>query len=356
MCEIDRFIRNKIEKGYFPGCVIFVGKEDGSVFHKAYGYSQLVPEKRKMRKDSIFDIASITKPVATTASILLLAELNKIKMDNPVGDFLPEIRGTVNEDKTILELLTHTSGIPAWYPLYLHSCDEDRIIKFIGDMQGEKTVYSCLDYILLGKVVERLTGKTLKKFSEENIFKPLCMNDTMFCPPKNLVRRVVATEIGNRHERDLSKKYNKREFSGLREKLILGEVHDGNSYYCFDGISGNAGLFSTASDLAHFALVILKGENEVINSSMIDHLLIEVTEVEGEKRSTGFVIGGTGCDGLSEKTAWHSGFTGCILWIDPEKKIFIVFLSNSIHPDVKPNIITSIRTDIVNHCLQLLCL
>lgn len=354
MCEIDKFIKNKIEEGCFPGCVIFVGKGNEVVFHKAYGHSQLVPGKRKMRKDSIFDIASLTKPVATATSGLLLVELNKIKLSDRVGDFLPEIRGTVNEDKTILELLTHTSGIPAWYPLYLHSCDAKEIIKFIGDMGGKKPVYSCLDYILLGKVVEMVTGRTLKEFSENNIFNPPGMKDTMFCPPRNLWERVVATEVGNKHEKNLSKRYHKREFPGWREKTIVGEVHDGNSYYCFDGIGGNAGLFSTASDLARFARVILKGGNDIINPIMVDHLLIEVAEVQGEKRSTGFVIGRTGCDGLSEKTVWHSGFTGCVMWIDPEKKIFVIFLSNAVHPDVKPDIITSIRTDIVNHCLQLL--
>jgi CubicO group peptidase (beta-lactamase class C family) len=354
MREVDRFIRNKIEEGYFPGCVIFVGNGNETVFHEAYGYSQLVPEKRKMRRNSIFDIASITKPVATATSILLLVELKKIEMDTPVGNFLPEIRGTVNEDKTIGELLTHTSGIPAWYPLYLHSCDEKSIIKFIGDMEGEKPVYSCLDYILLGKVVERVTGKTLKEFSENNIFKPLSMKDTMFCPPKKLWGRVAATEVGNKHERNLSKKYNKKTFSRWREKTIIGEVHDGNSYYCFDGISGNAGLFSTASDLAIFARTVLKGGNDTIKPKIVQYLVEKRVRTGDEKRSLGFVIGGDDLNGLSQKTIWHSGFTGCVLWIDVEKQIFIIFLSNGVHPDVQPNIITSIRPDIVNHCLQLL--
>ncbi|TES91499.1 MAG: class A beta-lactamase-related serine hydrolase [Candidatus Cloacimonadota bacterium] len=375
MYKIDYFIEEKIKEGYFPGCVILIGNREDNIFHKAYGFSELTPTKREMRKDDIFDIASLTKPIATATSILILLDSRLIRLDTQVGSLLTELKGTINEGKTIFELLTHTSFFPAWYPLYLisnidyrsvgaypqhsrrplhpDSKYEKEIIQFIGNMKAESPVYSCLDYILLGKIVERITGKALKEFSERNIFKPLKMIDTSFCPPQKFKMRFVATEVGNKHEKELSKKYKDEPSFKWREKSIVGEVHDGNSFYCFKGISGNAGLFSTACDIATFARILLQGGNKVIKPAIVNFLLKEQVEVLGEKRSLGFLIEGSGCGRLSQKTALHTGFTGCALWIDPEKDIFIIFLSNAVHPDVRPNILRPIRPQIVNHCLKI---
>ena len=351
MREIDNFIEEKIKNGYFPGCVILIGNKSKNIFHRAYGLSELTPSRREMTKDSIFDIASLTKPIATATGILLLVEAGEIGFQDRVGSILSELKDTANKNKTIFELLTHTSGIPAWYPLYLYSRDEKEIIRFIGNMEVGKPIYSCLDYILLGKVVERIIGESLKAFAEKNIFKPLGMKDTFFCPGQELRTRIAATEKGNRHERVLSKKYVDKPF-GWRKKTIIGEAHDGNSFYGFGGVSGNAGLFSTAADLAIFARILLNGGNETISSRIVDALLIEKVNIDGEKRSMGFVIGGDDLDGLSQKTVWHTGFTGCVFWVDTVKEIFIIFLINAVHPDVKPNIIASIRTQIINHCLK----
>lgn len=353
MCEFDCFIEEKIEEGYFPGCVIHMGNKNETIFHKALGFSELIPIKREMKKDSIFDIASLTKPFATAVSILRLVDSGMISLNTQVGSILMELQGTIDESTTVFELMTHTSSIPAWYPLYFYSLEEKEIIRFIGTMKTEKSIYSCLNYILLGEIVERVTGETLKEFSETNIFKPLSMKDTIFNPPDILRERFVATEVGNRHERELSKRYIKKTLFEWREKTIVGEVHDGNCFYCFNGISGNSGLFSTASDLARFARLILQGGNEVLKPEMVQFLLKTLTFVRGEKRSIGFLIGGDGCGRLSQKTIWHTGFTGCALWIDPLKEIFIVFLSNAVHPEVRPNILKPIRPQIINHCLNI---
>ncbi len=351
MCEIDNFIEDKIEEGYFPGCVIIIGNKNADIFHKAYGFSEVTPAKKEMKKDCIFDIASLTKPIATATSILLLVEAGAITLQDRIGKVLTELKDTVNKDKTIFELLTHTSGIPAWYPLYLHSGDEEEIIRFIGNMKSEQPTYSCLDYILLGKVVERVTGKSLKVFTEQNIFKPLAMKDTFFCPGAELRTRIASTEKGNRHEKELSQKYADKPFD-WREETIVGEVHDGNSFYSFSGVSGNAGLFSTVSDLAVFARTLLLGGGKNISSRIVDALFEESVNIKAEKRSMGFVMDGDDLKGLSSKTIWHSGFTGCVLWIDPVKKIYIIFLSNAVHPKVRPNIIASIRPQIIKHCLK----
>ena len=353
MREIDKFINNKIQQGYFPGCVILIGNKKENIFHKAYGSAELIPEKRKVEKDGIFDIASLTKPIATATSILLLVETGEIGLQDRAGNILTELKDTVNRNKTIFEFLTHISGIPAWYPLYLYSRDEEKIIRFIGNMKTGKPVYSCLDYILLGKVVERVTGKSLKSFTEENIFMPLGMKDTFFCPGQGLRTRIAATEKGNGHERELSKKYADKPFD-WREETIVGEVHDGNSFYGFDGISGNAGLFSTASDIAIFARLLLNRGNKTISSTIVNALLKESANIDTQKRSSGFVIGGDDLNGLSQKTIWHTGFTGCVFWLDPVKEIFIIFLSNAVHPNVKPDIIASIRKEIIEQSLRVL--
>ncbi|OQX56705.1 MAG: hypothetical protein B5M53_00075 [Candidatus Cloacimonas sp. 4484_209] len=353
MCEIDMFINDKIQQGYFPGCVILLGDMQKNIFHKAYGYAELMPVKRQMEKDTIFDVASLTKPIATATSILLLTFEGKVDIHEQIGNILPELQRTRNAKKNIFELLTHTSGIPAWYPLYLlHSQNEGEILKFIGNMKAKTDTYSCLNYILLGKVIEKITGKSLKLFTEEKIFKPLGMINSFFVPSSKIKSKIAATEKGNKHEQVLSSKCNNAQFN-WRTETIVGEVHDGNSFYSFGGVSGNAGLFSTAEDIAIFLRVLLNGGNNIITHQIVQNLLKEQTSCGNEKRSIGFIVGGNDLDGLSQETIWHTGFTGCAIWLDPAKDVFIIFLSNAVHPVVKPNIITSIRTEIIEHSLEM---
>jgi CubicO group peptidase (beta-lactamase class C family) len=352
MCAIDEFIDQKIVAGYFPGCVLLAGSREQFFFHNAYGFAMMEPEMRRMDKTTILDVASITKPVATAASVLLLEERGVLDLQAPVSSILEELKGTKNEQATIFELLTHTSGLPPWYPLYLAAKTESEILRFIGNMQKGAAAYSCLDYIALGKVVERITGKSLKDFAADELFRPLDMADTHFAPPGNLRQRIAATERGNVHEKNLSAGYRVDPAFRWREEVIVGEVHDGNSHYCFGGISGNAGLFSTAADLGKFAQVLLSGENSVLSSGLVKQFFQEQAIVEGEKRSMGFVIGGEGSGLLLPSTIWHTGFTGCAIWIDPECNIFIVFLSNAVHPTVKPNKLKSVRPLIIYICLD----
>jgi CubicO group peptidase (beta-lactamase class C family) len=352
MRKIDSVIEEKIEQGYFPGCVLLVGNTKEILYHESFGSSEITPQQRKMKKDAIFDIASITKPLATALSILILENERMIRFTDRIGFFLEELKGTVNEDVTVLNLLSHSSTIPAWYPLYLHSDNEKKILRFIGDMEGKEPVYSCLDYILLGKVVERISGEDLKRFSEKNIFKRLKMGDTQFCPSRKSTKRCVATEKGNIHERELSKKYGESRKMRWRGETIVGEVHDGNSYYCFKGVSGNAGLFSTAHDLSCLAEILLNGGGDAVKPEIVHHLFRERKTRGSERRSLGFEVGGEGKGKLSEKTIWHTGFTGCGFWVDPRNGMYIIFLSNAVHPVVKPNILRPVRIEIIDCCLE----
>jgi CubicO group peptidase (beta-lactamase class C family) len=352
MCALDEFIEQKIVNGYFPGCVVLIGDREKTLFCKGYGFAMLEPEMRRTDRTTLFDIASLTKPVATATSVLLLKERGLVSLEEPASSVLPELKGTGSETVTISQLLTHDSGIPSWFPLYLAAKTDEEIIRFIGTMERGLPVYSCLDYILLGKLVERVTGKTLKEFSEQEIFTPLGMEESRFAPLRILRESTAATEQGNTHERALSRKYRIDDSFRWREEMIVGEVHDGNSYYCFGGISGNAGLFSTADDLARFARLLLSGGNAILNRALVEQFFEAKAVVEGESRSTGFVVGGEGSGLLSERTIWHTGFTGCAFWIDPEYDIYIIFLSNSVHPVVKPNILRSVRPLIIYLCLD----
>jgi CubicO group peptidase (beta-lactamase class C family) len=352
MCAIDEFIDQKIVAGYFPGCVLLVGSSEKVFFHKAFGFAMLEPEMRRMDKMTLLDVASITKPVATAASILLLVEEGLLNIEMPCSSVLEELKGTRHENDTVLEFLTHTSGLPPWYPLYLTTKTEAEMIRFIGNMQKGAPAYSCLDYILLGKVVERISGESLKEYSAQKLFSPMGMTETFFAPTATMRQRCAATECGNVHEKEVSGAFSSGEGFPWRKKMIVGEVHDGNSFYCSRGISGNAGLFSTASDLARFARVLLTGGNGILADSMIRRFFRQHAIVEGERRSIGFLIGGEGAGLLSAETIWHTGFTGCAIWIDPESDIFIVFLTNAVHPVVKPNILRSVRPLIIYVCLD----
>ncbi len=347
MCAIDEFIDQKIVAGYFPGCVLLMGSRERIFFHKAFGFAMLEPEMHRMDITTMLDVASITKPVATAASVLMLIERGLLSLGTEVSVVLDELKGTKNEHVTVFELLTHTAGLPAWYPLYLAAQTEEETVRFIATMDRGEAVYSCLDYILLGRMVERIAGRSLKEFTEQELFLPLGMKDTCFAPSPARRRRTAPTERGNAHERAITSIYKGSASFAWREALIAGEVHDGNSFYCFGGISGNAGLFSTAGDLARFAQALLAGGGAVFSSNIIEQFFAEHACVGGDNRSMGFVIGGEGSGLLSSSAIWHTGFTGCALWIDPESDIFIIFLSNAVHPVVKPNILRSVRPLIV---------
>lgn len=338
---LDRFLSHSVSQKKFPGCVCWIGNDRQTLFLESYGYAQIIPRKIKMKKDTIFDLASITKPIATALSIMLLYEKKELDLDDPIEQYLRSFKNKTNGSKTIRELLTHQAGLPAWFPLYL--LPEDKRVAFLAETNTgmDGVVYSCLGYIVLGKIVETITGLALDSSCSRMIYELLGLKNTMFKPVKN--RAIAATELGNFHEKDLASNYGNVAHVPWREHLIRGEVHDGNCYYAFDGISGNAGLFSNVTDLAKIARAYLAGE--IVQLSTVRLMNKQYTRGK-EKRGLGWVIDPyPGI--LSSTTFSHTGFTGTMLLAEPNGKLIIILLTNAVHPKVRLGVMPKVRETVV---------
>ncbi|MEO0226120.1 MAG: serine hydrolase domain-containing protein, partial [candidate division WOR-3 bacterium] len=257
----------------------------------------------------------------------------------------------------IFELLVHTSGIPAWYPLYLVSEELEKKIEFIGGLKpkferNQGVEYSCLNYIILGELIRRVSGMSLNEFSRRRVFEPLSMKETFFLPPDRFKERFVTTEIGNGYEKETSAQYVQGVKVEWREYPIRGEVHDGNSFYGFGGVSGNAGLFSTARDIAKFIRSILT-KKSVISDKSIDLMIENHTLHLDQGRGLGWAIASKFAGkNFSRKTFGHTGFTGVSLYADPQTELFVILLTNAVHPKVRRGILDQVRPEVCNLAYQ----
>lgn len=340
--KLNNYLKECVKKKKIPGCVCLIGNEKQILFSECYGYAQITPKKIKMTKDTLFDLASITKPIATALSIMLLYEKKKLKLGDRVERFLSDFKNRPNGKKTIKELLTHTSGIRAWFPTYLLS--KKSRIEFLATINTEKrgVIYSCLGYIILGKVIEAIAGSRLDSYCSDNVFKKLGLKNMGFGPIKRKIN-IAATEFGNEHEKQMALKYGDISSIEWRDYLIKGEVHDGNSFYSYGGISGNAGLFSNATDLMKIMRAYCNGN--IVKSSTLSMMTRDHTSTR-EQRGLGWVI--NPYPGLLSARAFgHTGFTGTMLTIDPNKNLIIILLANAIHPNVKIGVMPKVRRKVV---------
>jgi uncharacterized protein YbbC (DUF1343 family)/CubicO group peptidase (beta-lactamase class C family) len=312
---IDAAIEQAIAAGKLPGGVIWIEHDGKVLHHRAYGHRALEPKREAMTKDTIFDAASLTKVVATAPSIWLLIERGKVGLDTPAKVYLPEIQ---SDAVTIRHLLTHTSGLRPNVDLREEWRGYDEglrraLAETPRNRPGAVFRYSDINYTLLGEIVRRVSGEPLDAFARKNIFEPLGMRDTRFIPPKS--SRIAPTE------------------NGLR-----GDVHDPTSRR-MGGVAGQAGLFTTAADLAKFARAILAG----------DFFPRQMTEVVSPpevsiRRAGGFDIDSHYARPRGEHfpigtSFGHTGWTGGFIWIDPGSKSFYIFLSNRVHPDGKGSVV-----------------
>jgi uncharacterized protein YbbC (DUF1343 family)/CubicO group peptidase (beta-lactamase class C family) len=323
--DIDPLIAAAIAENKLPGCVLTIGRRDRILFRKAYGLREVEPRHVPMTEDTVFDLASLTKPVATATSIIVLADKGKLKLDDPVAKYVPEFGKHGKAGVTIRHLLTHVSGLPAETTLDDYRYGRAEAIRRISALEpraapGVKFIYSDIGFIILEEVVARVSGRGLAKFATESIFRPLGMNETAFLPDADMKRRAAPTEM-----RDGA--------------WIVGEVHDPRAFR-LGGISGNAGLFSTTEDLTRYARAIL-GEGELDGARILSkesvRTMLAPHDVPGGIRALGWDVQtsfsinrGTS---LSRRAIGHGGFTGTVLWIDPESDLFVLFLSNRVHPD-----------------------
>ena len=330
---LDAAVDESVRAGLIPGAVVVVGHDGKIVHRKAYGSRAVVPVREPMTLDTIFDIASLTKVVATTPALMKLFEQGKLRINDPVTVYLPEFEGG-KSDITVRDLMTHFSGLrpdlevePAW------SGYETGIRRAMAEKPsapaGARFVYSDINFVLLGEIVHRLSGKTLDEYAREQVFGPLGMRETMFLPAAALRPRIAPTEIDPR--------------TGMP---FRGVVHDPTSRY-MGGVAGQAGVFSTASDLAIFA-DMLTGMGERAGVRMFSPLTIakfstpnsppdqpvlrglgwDIDSVYSAPRGELFPIGSYG----------HTGFTGTSLWIDPASKTYVILLTNAVHPKAGRNL------------------
>jgi len=339
--QLDKYLVSCTSERKIPGVVCWIGSSKNTLFFKALGHAQLLPGKAKINKNTIFDLASLTKPLATALSIMLLYEKKQFKLSDKVKIFFPMASSYPTGQKTVKQLLTHTAGLPAWFPLYILP-EQDRL-KYLFESSGKSksVVYSCLGYIILGMIIEKISNQSLDIFCREELFKPLGLNNTMFGPVKK--KNVAATEFGNKHEELTAAQYGKIKKMKWRNYVLKGEVHDGNSYYAFNGVSGNAGLFSTAQETAKIIRSYIAGN--IVTKKTVRMMIQDHTNGK-EKRGFGWIIDPFP-EYVSNRSFYHTGFTGTMCLVDPAKDLIIVFLTNAVHPVVRQGLMPGIRQKVV---------
>jgi uncharacterized protein YbbC (DUF1343 family)/CubicO group peptidase (beta-lactamase class C family) len=349
LAAIDIEVESEVKQHHLPGAVVLVARNGGVVWRKAYGSRAVEPAREAMTAGTIFDVASLTKVVATATSIMILVERGKVRLSDPLSNYIPEITGEGKERITIELLLTHRAGYAPDFDLKERWTGYDEAIKRLQreplrNPPGAKFIYSDINDIALGEVVHRASGLTLDEFARRNIFLPLGMRDTGFRPKPALRRRIAPTEKRRGQLSYLGDK--PQDFEVDADKWLRGEVHDPTAYR-MGGVAGHAGLFSTADDLAVYCQMILNG-GEYNGVRILGPLTVAemtrprlVTEA-GWTRGLGWDINSRFSTNRGDLfplgSFGHTGFTGTSIWIDPASKMFVVFLSNRVHPDGKGDV------------------
>ncbi len=346
---MDGIIAESIRKHELPGAVVLVARKGRVVWRKAYGARALEPAREAMTPDTIFDLASLTKVVATATSIMILVERGEIRLSDPLSRFIPEIKGEGRDRITIETLLTHRSGYAPDFDLKERWTGYDEAIRRlvkepIRSPPGSRFVYSDIGYIALGEVVHRVSGMPLDLFAARNIFVPLGMHETGFRPAAKLRTRIAPTE---KRRGQMSYLGDTATNAGVEaDKWLRGEVHDPTSYR-MDGVAGHAGLFSTADDLAIYCQMILNGGSygraRILAPATVETMLRpRLVSEAGWTRGLGWDINTSFSsnrgDAFPLGSFGHTGFTGTSLWIDPATKMFVIFLSNRVHPNGKGDV------------------
>jgi CubicO group peptidase (beta-lactamase class C family) len=327
--DIGTVVEQEIEKGNFPGAVVLVGRGDDILYWEAFGRAVIEPFEEPVDRNTIFDLASMTKPIATATSIMILRDRGEIAMDDRVGKYLPAFACNGKEETRIRHLLTHTSGLPAYTNAnalkeqFGSPCPEKLIEKICGlqatDKPGERFCYSCLGYITLAKIVEVVSGQDIAEFSNRNAYARLGMKATGYNPSIARTPDIAATEI-------------------VDGQLLRGTVHDPLAQL-MAGKSGNAGLFSNAYDLSIYCRMLLnKGalrRRRILSAESVAMLTTE----QSHGRAYGFDVNSSYAwvkgDHAPEGAFCHTGYTGTSLVCDPASGLFVIILTNRAHPNDK---------------------
>ena len=336
-------MQQAIDRGEIPGAVVVVGHDSKVVYRHAFGSRALEPRRQPMTLDTIFDIASLTKVVATTPCIMHMVESGQIRLNDPVAHYLPEFAVNQKEEITVRQLLTHFSGLPPDLDLKHPWQGKEQGLQLamseeLESPPGSEFIYSDINFIVLGALVERVTSMPLDECAQRNVFVPLKMEHTRFNPPREWLPKIAPTQYD---EHDI---------------MLHGVVHDPSARR-MGGIAGHAGVFSTAEDLSRFAQAMLDGD-KILSPAIIE----KMTTPQQPANAT--VLRGLGWDIDSPYASnrgellpigsyGHTGFTGTSLWIDPTTRTYIIILANAVHPRGKGNAV-ALRTKIATAVADIL--
>ena len=354
---ITRVLREGIQTGVFPGAVLFVRQKGHIQIHQAIGLTSSLPDSPPVQVDTIYDLASLTKPLVTASSVLLLVQDERLSLTQSLATLLEETQASPLGDVALKDLLSHQSGLPAWRPFYqsfspmflTESHSRQTRIQVVLDMilqesldhsSSSTSVYSDLGYMLLGFVVERVTGRSLSDFCQERIFYPVHASPLTFCPYDTIADQIAPTEE-----------------DPWRGHLLQGEVHDENAAI-LGGIAGHAGLFGTAHAVGQLAKAWLdsySGKPSIFRQDLVRQFVKALPETSwGLGWDTPSQPSSSG-QWFSSESFGHLGFTGTSIWIDPVRELEVIFLSNRVHPTRDNQAIKAFRPQLHDAILQEIC-
>jgi CubicO group peptidase (beta-lactamase class C family) len=334
--SVVQVIDRAVSDSAFPGAIAVVGTRDGATVTYAAGRIDWPADAPRPDVNTLWDLASLTKVVGMTTAMMQLVEEDGVDLDAPVSRYIPEFTGEGKDRVTVRHLLTHSSGLPSWRPLYKEALTPDTALAVVyatplDTVPGARMVYSDLGAIIAGKIIERVSGERLDAYFERHVTTPLGMTSTMYRPDSSLRSRIAPTEI-----------------DPWRQRHIRGEVHDENAFM-LGGVSGHAGLFSTAADLARFARMMLNGGTLDGVRVLKPQTIAQFTAVQDptlSNRALGWETpNGRNSAGhrMSARAFGHTGFTGTSLWMDPEHGAFVLLLSNRVNPSRQNSRIGQVR-------------
>jgi len=369
--SVEKSFQDAVAEGVFPGAVVLVAKDERIVYERAFGNRSLVPNKSPMRLDTIFDLASLTKPMATAAALMLLIRERKLRLDDQLTRVIPMYGVFGKSLTTFRHLLNHSAGLPAWKAFFEDIVKNEKSgrINFVASRAaknhvyeqihrekavsepGRQSVYSDLGFIILGEAVEILTGNTFDRFCQERIFKPLGLRSTGF---------VDLTQLRTRRLQPVEEVIAPTENCPWRKKILCGEVHDDNAY-AMGGVAGHAGLFSSARDVHAFLLrmsLCLQGKDTFLPKSLVQEFLDRDASLGDSTFALGWDTPSAGKSAsgslFSPHSVGHLGFTGCSIWWDLEKTCHVVLLTNRVHPSRKNDKIKDFRPHIHDQIMKAL--
>jgi CubicO group peptidase (beta-lactamase class C family) len=368
---VDRVIEDAIRERAFPGAVVAIGRRDTVLHLRAFGRQTYDTGSPAVTRRTVYDIASLTKVVGLTTAIMMLVDEGRVTLDSPLADYVPAL-GTAGPALTVRRALTHSAGFPAWRAYWQTARSRAQVFAMAAAEPleyptGTRMIYSDVGIINLTRMVEAVTGERLDRYLARRLFRPLEMTDTRYNPPRSWRSRIAPTEVDN----------------NWRRRLVHGEVHDENTA-AMGGISGHAGIFSTADDLARFARMMLRGSGGALargsggsgergiggsgergsGGTGVGQMLVRsetiaeftrVQEAAQSHRALGWETpnGQNSAGGrLSARAFGHTGFTGTSIWIDPELDLFVILLTNRVHPTRENSRVFAVRRAVADAAVE----